>query len=89
MNIGGITVYLGVWPDPDGALAYYPGQKPTSIKIPFPAKSAKPSNPHTDYPLYDNASCQWDTQVRNKVHYFVLWADPEAALQMWLITGQY
>ena len=83
-KIGGKTAYFGLWSDPDAALARYRGQEPTPTKIPFPAKTAKPSKPHPNYPLYAHASGQWAKRVCNKVHYFGPWADPEAALAKWL-----
>ena len=78
-KIGGKFRYFGVWADPDAALARYLGQKP-SPKIPFPVKSAKPSKPHPDYPLYAHASGQWAKRVRNKVHYFGPWSDSRCRL---------
>ena len=83
-KIGGTTAYFGLWSDPDGALARYQGQEPTSDKIPRPARSAKQGKPHPDYPLYAHASGQWAKRVRNKVHYFGPWADPDVALEKWL-----
>jgi len=83
-KVGGKTVYFGPWSDPDGALARYLGRKVTPTKIPSKSKSDKPAKPHPDFPLYAHASGQWAKRVRNKVHYFGPWSDPEAALAKWL-----
>jgi integrase len=47
-------------------------------------RGGKPGKPHPDYPLYPHASGQWAKRVRNKVHYFGPWSDPDAALKKWL-----
>ncbi|MCG2684293.1 MAG: site-specific integrase, partial [Planctomycetales bacterium] len=83
-KIGGKTRYFGTWADPDAALARYQGQKVTRTKIPSKAKSDKPVKPHPNYPMYAHAAGQWAKRVRNKVHYFGPWANPDAALAKWL-----
>jgi len=83
-KIKGKFVYFGPWSDPDAALARYLGRTSNSQKIASPAKSAKPPKPHPDYPFYAHASGQWAKRVRNKVHYFGPWSDPDAALAKWL-----
>ena len=76
--------YFGPWSDPDAALARYLGRTSDPRRIASRARSAKPPKPHRDYPLYAHASGQWAKRVRNKVHYFGPWADPDAALALWL-----
>jgi integrase len=83
-KINGRMHYFGPWSDPDIALARYLGRTSNPKRIASPAKSAKPPKPHRDYPLYAHASGQWAKRVRNKVHYFGPWADPDAALAKWL-----
>ena len=76
--------------NPDAALARYRGPTSTPKSIASPKKAAKGAGgsrlakPHPDYPLYAHASGQWAKRVRNKVHYFGRWADPDAALAKWL-----
>jgi len=40
----------------------------------------KPSKPYPEFPLTANGNGQWSKKIRGKVHYFGVWADPQAAV---------
>ncbi len=55
-----------------------------SSKIPGGGSGDKPSKPHPDFPLTAHPNGQWSKKIRGKVHYFGVWADPDAALAEFL-----
>src|SRR5689334_10795676 len=47
-------------------------------------KPRKPEKPHKDFPLFSHRNGQWAKKVRGKIHFFGVWADPDAALNKWI-----
>ena len=39
----------------------------------------KPAKPHPDFPLFAHAAGVWAKKVKQRLHYFGPWADPEGA----------
>ena len=44
----------------------------------------KPAKPHKDFPLFPHAAGVWAKKVKQRLHYFGPWSDPDGALERWL-----
>jgi hypothetical protein len=44
------------------------------------SKPRKPNKPRPDWPLFPHNNGLWCKEVKGKLHYFGVWADPDAAL---------
>ena len=45
------------------------------------SKHIKPNKPYPSFPLTAHLNGQWCKKIRGKVHFFGVWADPDAALE--------
>jgi integrase len=54
-----------------------------------PNDTKKPDKPRDDFPLYAHGSGRWAKKIRQKLHYFGPWSDPQAALEKWLREKDY
>jgi integrase len=48
------------------------------------SKTRKPRKPHPNFPLFAHAAGVWAKKVKQHLHYFGPWSDPEGALKRWL-----
>ena len=49
-----------------------------------PVSAKKPQKPYAEFPLTAHANRQWCKKIRGKLHFFGVWADPDAALAKYL-----
>lgn len=55
----------------------------------MPATRQKPVKPREDFPLSPANNGQWCKKIRGKIHYFGVWANPEAAEHEYLRQKEY
>lgn len=51
------------------------------------ANKLKPKQPYPSFPLTAHPNGQWCKKIRGKVHFFGVWADPDAAHQAYLASA--
>jgi hypothetical protein len=51
-------------------------------------RQGKPDKPHKDFPLFAHNNGQWVKKVRGKIHFFGVWADPQAALDRSMVRRE-
>ena len=48
------------------------------------SKSERPRKPYPDFPLFPHAIRRWAEKMLGKLHYFVPWENPDAALKQYV-----
>ena len=86
-KVKGRLYYFGPWADPQGALDRYNAWlagEPAKPTVKSAARNGRPDKPYKDFPLYAHHNGQWGKKVRGLTRFFGPWADPQAALDLWL-----
>ena len=52
-------------------------------------RKTKPQKPYPDYPLFAHANGQWAKKINDRLHYFGVWNEPNAALDKYLRERDY
>jgi integrase len=58
------------------------------IPRPRTRRRRKPAKPYPSFPLTPHNNGQWCKKIRDKVHFFGVWEDPDAALQNYLRVAE-